>query len=165
MSSRCPERADPRAMVALLASLAACSAQEPATSEERPRFNLAPLDTHRIQPGPVLPREGVGGPKELSAKNPYEGNIYAEQEGYRLYRWMNCVNCHGQGGGSIGPALWDDQWIYGGSPSSVAESIVRGRPNGMPAYGGRLTEEQVWKLVTYVRALRPGGGLTRAGSH
>jgi cytochrome c oxidase cbb3-type subunit 3 len=146
-------------------ALPACKRSTSAKSEERPRYNLASLDTARIHPGPAVPVAGVGGPEELPAHNPFEGNVYAEQEGYRLYRWMNCVNCHGQGGGSIGPPLWDDTWIYGGSPVDVAESIIRGRPNGMPAYGQRLSEEQVWKLVTYVKQLKPGGGLRRAGSH
>jgi cytochrome c oxidase cbb3-type subunit 3 len=146
-------------------ALVACDRPKQAQAEHRARFNLASVDTTRIQPGPVLPREGIGGPGELPAENPYEGNVYAIQEGMRLYNWMNCVNCHAQGGGSIGPPLWDDQWIYGSSPASVAESIIRGRPNGMPAYGARIPEEQVWMLVTYVRSLKPGGGLKRAGSH
>jgi cytochrome c oxidase cbb3-type subunit 3 len=145
-------------------ALGAVACKPAATSEERPRFNLAPIDTTRIYPGPTVPRGGVGGPTELAGRNPYEGNPYAIEEGKRLYQWMNCVNCHGQGGGSIGPALWDDEWIYGGSPAAVAESIVRGRPNGMPAFGGRIPEDDVWKIVAYVRALRPGKGSPKAGA-
>lgn len=132
--------------------------------EERPLFNLTPIEEPRLRPGPPTPGDTVGGPTELSASNPYEGNVYAIQEGYELYRWMNCNGCHGDGGGSIGPALWDEQWIYGGSPAQIAESIIRGRPNGMPAFGGRIPEDQVWKLVAYLQALEPGGTLTRAGA-
>ena len=160
------ERDVRRAAALLLLLAAGCKPEaKQVDAEQRPRYNLTPIETRRILPGPDVPGAGVGGPRELAARNPYEGNVYALQEGGRLYRWMNCVNCHGQGGGSIGPPLWDDTWIYGNSPSAVAESIIRGRPNGMPAYGDRLPEEQIWMLVTYVRALKPGGGLRRAGSH
>jgi cytochrome c oxidase cbb3-type subunit 3 len=30
---------------------------------------------------------------------------------------------------------------------------MEGRPNGMPAWRGRLTEQQVWQLAAYVRTL------------
>jgi cytochrome c oxidase cbb3-type subunit 3 len=30
---------------------------------------------------------------------------------------------------------------------------VEGRPNGMPAFEGKLTDQQVWQLVAYVRSL------------
>jgi cytochrome c oxidase cbb3-type subunit 3 len=174
MSSPCPDRAGagrlPCRVLAALAALAAlagalaCGKKSPnAPAEERPRTGFDPITSTRIRPGPVVPSGPVGGPASLSAKNPYEGNVYAEAEGHRLYEWMNCVNCHGHGGGSIGPALWDDTWIYGSSPAAIAESIVRGRPNGMPAYGDRIPEEQLWKLVTYVRGLRPGKGSPKTG--
>jgi cytochrome c oxidase cbb3-type subunit 3 len=88
--------------------------------------------------------------------NPYEGNAYAISEGERLFTFYNCVYCHGHGGGAIGPALMDRSWLYGETPGQVYESIARGRPNGMPAWGTRLPEFQIWYLVTYVRSL---GGL------
>lgn len=129
---------------------------------ERPIFTLEPITEPRIYPGPVVPRE-LRGPTSLAARNPYEGNAHAIAEGYQLYRWMNCLGCHGEGGGSIGPSLWDDSWIYGSSPAEIAESILQGRPNGMPAWSGRLTEDQVWKIVAYIQYLEPGGGLRGAG--
>jgi len=30
---------------------------------------------------------------------------------------------------------------------------VQGRPNGMPAFGGRIPDDQLWQLVAYVRSL------------
>jgi cytochrome c oxidase cbb3-type subunit 3 len=99
------------------------------------------------------------GPKQLAATaldNPYEGNAYAISDGQRLYEQYNCVGCHFHGGGGIGPALMDDEWIYGSSPANVYASIAQGRPNGMPSYGGHIPEYQIWELATYVRSL---GGL------
>lgn len=94
---------------------------------------------------------------EIAAiKNDYENNAYAMTEGQRLFANYNCSGCHANGGGGIGPPLMDEDWIYGSRPEQVYASIVQGRPNGMPAWGGRLPDEQVWKIVAYVRSL---GGL------
>ena len=92
-------------------------------------------------------------------RNPYEDNAYAMTEGQRLYEWFNCSGCHARGGGGIGPALMDDYWKYGNTDGEIYTSIVEGRPNGMPAWGGRIPEFQAWQLVTYVQALRGDRGI------
>lgn len=83
----------------------------------------------------------------------YEVNAYALSEGKRLFSSMNCSGCHANGGGGMGPALTDDLWAYGHEPDQIALSIVQGRPNGMPSYRGKLTDDQVWQLAAYVRSL------------
>lgn len=77
-------------------------------------------------------------------------------EGARLYTQMNCVGCHAHGGGGMGPPLSDPTWLYGSDGAAVFRSIAEGRPNGMPSYRTRLTDDQIMQLVSYVRAL---GGL------
>jgi cytochrome c oxidase cbb3-type subunit 3 len=47
----------------------------------------------------------------------------------------------------------DSQWIYGSQPENIFATIVEGRPNGMPAFRGKLGNDQVWKLVAYVRSM------------
>ena len=74
-------------------------------------------------------------------------------EGKRLYNQFNCSGCHFQGGGGIGPPLMDAQWIYGSEPENIYETIVEGRPNGMPSFKGRLANDQIWQLVVYVRSM------------
>ena len=91
--------------------------------------------------------------RKVSLKNPYEGNAWAIGQGQQLFEQFNCSGCHSHGGGGIGPALMDDEWIYGSSPADIYQSIAEGRPNGMPSWGGRLTDYQIWQLVTYVRSL------------
>ncbi|PYM21121.1 MAG: cytochrome C [Candidatus Rokuibacteriota bacterium] len=86
-------------------------------------------------------------------RNPYERNAWAAAEGKRLYAAFNCIGCHANGGGGIGPPLMDPAWIYGGEPVEIYASIVEGRPNGMPAFGGRITDSQAWQLVTYVQSM------------
>ncbi len=83
----------------------------------------------------------------------YEESAYAVAEGKRLYSAYNCVGCHAQGGGAIGPALMDSTWIYGSHPAQIYSDIVQGRPNGMPSFGGKIPEYQVWELVAYVRSM------------
>jgi cytochrome c oxidase cbb3-type subunit 3 len=83
----------------------------------------------------------------------YEDNAYAVAEGKRLYNAYNCVGCHAQGGGAIGPALMDDIWIYGSRPDQIYSTIVQGRPNGMPSFANRIPDYQVWELAAYVRSM------------
>jgi len=96
-------------------------------------------------PGPPLP--------DVKAVTPYLDNAYAVSEGKSLYLQMNCVGCHFHGGGGIGPPLMDDRWIYGSQPENIYQSIEEGRPNGMPAWGSRLSSDQMWKLTAYVMSM------------
>jgi cytochrome c oxidase cbb3-type subunit III len=95
--------------------------------------------------GSILPQPIVA--------NPYNGSGYDISEGQRLFDWYNCSGCHAHGGGGIGPPLIKKHWIYGGEPANLFDSIVKGRPNGMPAWGERIPEYQVWQLVAYVRSM------------
>ena len=99
-----------------------------------------------IRPGgPVNPQPVVN--------NPYNSSAYDISEGQRLYNWYNCAGCHANGGGGIGPPLIKQHWIYGGEPANIFDTIVKGRPNGMPAWGGRIPEYQIWEIVAYVRSM------------
>jgi cytochrome c oxidase cbb3-type subunit 3 len=90
---------------------------------------------------------------QAPAGNPYERNAQALADGKRLFDWFNCSGCHAQGGGDKGPPLMDDKWIYGSEAQNIVASILEGRPNGMPAFGGRVNEAQAWQLAAYVRSL------------
>ena len=94
--------------------------------------------------------------------NPLRDNAFALSEGKRLYSAYNCNGCHAQGGGAIGPALMDHRWIYGGRPDQIYSTIIEGRPNGMPAFGGRIPDQQVWQLVSYVQSL--SGNVSKAAA-
>jgi cytochrome c oxidase cbb3-type subunit 3 len=85
--------------------------------------------------------------------NKYEENAYAVSQGKTWYRAYNCNGCHAAGGGSIGPALMDAKWRYGSDPGAIYASIAQGRPNGMPAFGEHVPEDQIWQLVAYVRSM------------
>lgn len=95
----------------------------------------------------------AGGGSASPDSSHYENNAYAVAEGKRLYNAYNCVGCHAQGGGAIGPALMDDIWIYGSRPDQIYSTIVQGRPNGMPSFAGRIPDYQMWEIVAYVRSM------------
>jgi cytochrome c oxidase cbb3-type subunit III len=138
-----------RAAAAVLgaALLAGCEAEVPPMRESPPAAGQrAAPQTGDLQAGPERPIAFLDAG--------YESNPRAVQQGERLYMWMNCVGCHGAlGGGGIGPPFADGDFIYGSAPANIFQSIVQGRPNGMPAYGGRLANQEIWKIVAYVRSI------------
>lgn len=101
---------------------------------------------------PAVPLGG-GTQQALANTSPYDENAYAVNQGKRLYRWYNCNGCHAMGGGGMGPPLMDSEWRYGSDPANIFASIVQGRPQGMPSFGGHIPEDQVWQLVAYVRSM------------
>jgi cytochrome c oxidase cbb3-type subunit 3 len=120
--------------------------QEPAFMNQPVK---GPVQDPEVYPGPVAPEQSSLQP--FPGGSPYESNAYLVASGQQLYQDMNCVGCHANGGGGIGPPLMDVDWIYGSDPKSIYESIVEGRPKGMPSYAGKLTAYEVWQLVAYVR--------------
>jgi cytochrome c oxidase cbb3-type subunit III len=83
-----------------------------------------------------------------------DGDKRAIATGGQLFIAYNCIDCHGaDGSGAVGPAFSDGRWHFGGAPGEVFESIYQGRPDGMPAWGGRITNDQIWMLTAYVRSL------------
>jgi cytochrome c oxidase cbb3-type subunit III len=124
-------------------------------SPETPSAGASPSPIVRqieLQPGARLP--------DSQARNPFAGDAGAIAEGKRLYGWYNCSGCHFNGGGGIGPPLMDIKWIYGSDPENIRSTIIEGRPNGMPSYGGKIPQYQVWQIVAFVRSL---GGLDGQG--
>lgn len=102
----------------------------------------------------VGPIPGAGGP-EARIRNPHEQNPTILREGRRLFVTFNCSGCHGgRAGGGMGPSLRDETWLYGESDAQIFDSIASGRANGMPAWGTRLPEPEIWKMVSYIRSLR-----------
>lgn len=87
--------------------------------------------------------------------NPFAGDPVAAENGWRLFNWYNCSGCHGgHGGGGMGPSLRDNVWLYGSSDDQIFDSIAEGRSKGMPAWGTKIPEDQIWQLVTYIKTMR-----------
>lgn len=119
--------------------------QQAATSEQEEQLFIPQVP---FAPGPDEPVW-----KRSASAADYDGNEEMIQAGQQLYAAMNCVGCHANGGGGMGPPLIDDTWIYGSSIEHIVSSIREGRPNGMPSYRGRLPDEQIWQIAAYVRSM------------
>lgn len=78
----------------------------------------------------------------------------AKAMGERLFL-SYCSQCHGSDArGSRGfPNLSDQDWLYGGDPEVVRESITNGRMGVMPPLGAALGDDGVKNVVAYVRSL------------
>ncbi len=72
----------------------------------------------------------------------------------------NCVACHNEGGvgnRELGaPNLSDAAWLYGGTREAIFDTIWRSRAGAMPAFGKRLSDDSIRKLVIYVRNFGAG---------
>jgi len=147
------------AMIALLASLAACTRPHGGSTVNAPAH--APPGSETLT---AIPLGDVAGANKSAlaedARNPYEGNPQAVSEGHSLFVRMNCAGCHGYDAkGAMGPNLTDTYWRYGGVPAQVFKSIYEGRPQGMPAWNPALPPDEIWKLVSYIESL---GGMMPA---
>jgi cytochrome c oxidase cbb3-type subunit III len=116
--------------------------------------NTAPSGGSPAVATPVGPIPGPGEESTASA-NPFGDDPVALVEGRRLFVQYNCAGCHGDhAGGGMGPSLRDKDWIYGDSDVHIFDSIAEGRAHGMPSWAVRMPEQQVWKIVSYIKSLR-----------
>ena len=151
-----PNVATSIAVAAALVAAAGCNQQLSSNTNETVSTASAGLLSPRItptasvgvQPG-IHPTVFFG-----DVHNPYAGNAAAANEGRQLFVQYNCSGCHGgRAGGGMGPSLRDSFWTYGSRDAQLLGSITEGRPAGMPAWGGRIPEDQMWKIITYIRTL------------
>jgi len=101
---------------------------------------VAPLLAQRGAPGPV---------------NPFLGKPEAAAEGETLYN-QHCTTCHGAGGGGgdIAPAIVSGDRLDIGVSDAQTFNIIKNGVAGTPMSPQRLPETDIWKLVTYIHALR-----------
>mgnify|MGYP000639799930 CR=1 FL=1 len=85
-------------------------------------------------------------------------DLQAQPEGLKMGQRMfanNCSLCHGATGtGAHGfPNLTDSDWLYGGAPDTIKQTIAQGRTGAMPPWGAVLGEEGVRDMTNYVLSL------------
>ena len=67
---------------------------------------------------------------------------------------QRCAMCHGAAAeGGIGPNLTEEEYHYGKSEEAITASITDGRPNGMPAFGNQLKQDEIKALAAYLLSL------------
>lgn len=82
------------------------------------------------------------------------GNEEAMETAERLF--VNyCAQCHGSDArGAPGyPNLRDDDWLWGGEPEQIKETISNGRTGAMPGWEDALGEEGLFNVTEYVLSL------------
>ena len=93
-------------------------------------------------------------------RNPMPANAASLDQGRQLFK-QNCIVCHGAEGRGDGPAAAslkpqpaDLAFMAGHHPDGdLAWKIANGR-GAMPAWKGRLSDDQIWLLVNYIKTLR-----------
>ncbi len=78
----------------------------------------------------------------------------AREIGQRLFL-NNCAQCHGsdaKGSGSF-PNLTDGDWLYGGSPEQITQTITKGRHGMMPPWNSQIKPGEAADIAQYVRSL------------
>lgn len=94
---------------------------------------------------------------QFTARAPEElaGSANAMAVGERLFM-NNCAQCHGSDArGSKGfPNLADADWLYGGAPDRIKETVVKGRVGVMPPMAAAVgSPDDVKNVANYVLSL------------
>ena len=118
--------------VACLLALAACS--DPVI-EETAGAPVAPPPAARVAVTQEFPT--------------YTDTSSEVAEGERLFSWQRCAECHSDAGVILGAG--------NGNIDVIATAIRDGSNGGMPRYGGKLTDAQIWQLAAFVKALDTNG--------
>ena len=142
-----------RLILALALALVACKATPPGRFE-------------RAVAAEVKRRITVGGRSDRNPVVPTEDNARRGLQAFSAY----CVACHGLDGQNTGvpfaeamsppvPRLTSPevQRYTDGQLHSIIENGLF--PSGMPASRGILSDEEMWRIVLYIRHLPPAGSL------
>lgn len=146
----------PLIALAALASLACTAPPADAAQGQQPAIVARAESLNFINHPDHIPAGFPLGRALLTVRNPHNGAA-AIATGARLFIAYNCMDCHGaDGSGAMAPSFGDGRWHFGGTDGEVFESIYQGRPEGMPAWGGRIANDQIWMLTAYVQSLGAG---------
>lgn len=97
-------------------------------------------------------------PHAIPPKNPYDGKPEAIQAGLGVFR-SRCADCHGiDARGVRGPDL-TQIWASGRTDQGLFQTVRNGvSGTEMPAIGYRATDDEVWKVLAYLRTLAAPAG-------
>ena len=101
------------------------------------------------------PAPSAPSPRKL---NPFTGNADMAAEGRTLYFQVGCQGCHGGGGGGgMATSVIDDAWTFG-SDDEVLFQLIKGEipEQTMPTVYSVLEDEEVWKILSFIRSVYAG---------
>lgn len=80
------------------------------------------------------------------------------EEGKQIFN-TNCATCHmtslrgkDENPAAIGVNLVDNDWIYGGKPTDLLNTITKGTPKGMPTWGPVLGTNKITRVIAYIES-------------
>ena len=118
------------------------------------------------------PSQNVSTQEATNLTNPVASTPESIAAGKKAYD-TNCAPCHGnmaQGAVKAGatisiieeqrgkqpPDLTDDQWDHGSTDGEIYAVIKKGVPPTMMAgFDGRISDNEIWSIVNYIRSLAP----------
>lgn len=112
----------------------------------------ADVEKHKAATAPVYAKYAAMPVPEIAR------DAQAKAIGERLFM-NNCAQCHGSDarGGKGFPNLADGDWLWGGEPDHIVESITKGRTGTMPPMAAAVgTAEDVRNVAHYVLSLSNG---------
>lgn len=122
-----------------------------------PQFT-SPIDDGPLEVKP-LPDEKITDAVQkfyATGEDPYKGDAQAVAEGKELYDTY-CQACHmPDGSGRIGPSLIGDTHHYPRftTDKGMFEIVYGGATGAMQPFGKRLTQDQILRVMAYVRSLK-----------
>lgn len=154
--------------------LLACNTDHSTNHNANQNSSQAPAATQSpaIEASPSPPPAAVAQPPEASAANANRpaaaatANANKKEEpkpataqlskinAAELYKAQMCAGCHGaQGKSSLpgAPDFTDPAWQKKSSDAHLIGAIKKGNPPLMPAYSGKLGDDEIKALVGYIR--------------
>lgn len=108
-----------------------------------------------IEPPPgEEPVDRAGPDSAASPAAEYLDDDAALQRAHRLFRAVCTGYCHSTQAAAerVAPDLFDCSWENGSSDGEVFQVIANGVPDTqMQGFAGKLSDEDLWKLVAYLR--------------
>ena len=145
------------------------------TADSAVAYGAAPFDSGRIDSSAgsvdTAPADSVGIGGGTGSAAPQLVLIADSVRGREIYNGAGtCFTCHaldGAGVDPLGSSLRDSSWTHiDGSFTAIARVIRDGIPvssstrRGMPAFGSRLSEEELYRLAAYTYTLsHPGSAV------
>ena len=128
-----------------------------AASKEATRVALENGENVQLDQEFIAADERFGPIFESFAKQDIETLVKDEKAleiGQRLFS-QNCAQCHGSDarGGQGFPNLTDNDWLYGGTPDKIKETLLYGRVAAMPPWGDALGEQGIKEMTAHVLSL------------
>lgn len=153
-------------LLVLAALLNGCSSSPPQSGLPlAPVALTTPLLKLAPEAGLELAKNQPGYAEVGALHNPFSGSPEAVQRGAQHFA-RNCASCHGaegQGDGAIALSMTprprdltrSDQYVAGAGELALFRTVKFGLyATGMAPWKGRMSDDEIWEVVCYVRTLQ-----------